>query len=98
MRFFFYQGDTESRGRHSALTLACILLLGFCPVLQAQTKNSGSGQTASTLEGVLTQMDAAAARFRSAQADFSWDQYQKVVNETDTQKGTVYYRRTGKGE
>ena len=43
-------------------------------------------------------MDAAAAQFRSAQADFTWDQYQKVVNETDTQKGTVYYRRTGKGD
>ena len=26
----------------------------------------------------------------------SWDQYQRVVDETDTQKGTVYYRRAGK--
>lgn len=43
-------------------------------------------------------MDAAAAQFRSAQADFTWDQYQKVVNETDAQKGTVYYRRTSKGD
>lgn len=57
-----------------------------------------SGQTASSLEAVLNQMDASAAQFRSAQADFSWDQYQKVVDETDTQKGKVYYRRTGKGE
>ncbi len=40
-------------------------------------------------------MDSAAASFRSAQADFEWDQYQKVVDETDTQKGTVYYRRAG---
>jgi outer membrane lipoprotein-sorting protein len=48
-----------------------------------------------TLESVLQKMDAAAARFQSAQADFVWDQYQKVVDETDTQKGTVYYRRSG---
>jgi len=40
-------------------------------------------------------MDATAANFRTTQADFVWDQYQKVVDETDTQKGTVYYRRAG---
>jgi outer membrane lipoprotein-sorting protein len=55
-------------------------------------------QTASTLEGVLGEMDAASAQFKNAQADFTWDQYQKVVNETDTQKGKIYFRRTGKGE
>jgi outer membrane lipoprotein-sorting protein len=47
------------------------------------------------LECVLKKMDTAAASFRSAQADFEWDQYQKVVDETDVQKGTVYYRRAG---
>ena len=41
-------------------------------------------------------MDATAASFQSLQADFVWDQYQRVVDETDTQKGTVYYRRSGK--
>ena len=48
------------------------------------------------LDGVLKKMDAAAANFQTAQADFVWNQYQKVVDETDTQKGTVYYRRAGK--
>jgi outer membrane lipoprotein-sorting protein len=48
------------------------------------------------LENVLKLMDSAAANFQTAQADFVWDQYQKVVDETDTQKGTVYYRRSGK--
>ena len=52
-------------------------------------------QEAPSLESVLKKMDAAAASFRTAQADFEWDQYQKVVDETDTQKGTVYYRRAG---
>jgi outer membrane lipoprotein-sorting protein len=50
-------------------------------------------QQAPSLESVLKKMDAAAAGFHTAQADFVWDQYQKVVGETDTQSGTVYYRR-----
>ena len=48
------------------------------------------------LDNVLKKMDATAASFQTAQADFVWDQYQKVVDETDTQKGTVHYRRAGK--
>ncbi len=52
-------------------------------------------QEAPTLDSVLKKMDAAAANFHAVQADFVWDQYQKVVDETDTQKGTVYYRRVG---
>jgi outer membrane lipoprotein-sorting protein len=49
-----------------------------------------------TLDSALQKMDEAASHFQSAQADFIWDQYQKVVDEHDTQKGTVYYRREGK--
>jgi len=52
-------------------------------------------QEVAKLDAVLQKMDAAAAHFQSAQADFIWNQYQKVVDETDTQKGTVYYRRSG---
>ena len=50
----------------------------------------------SPLETVLHKLDATAARFDTAQADFVWDQYEKVVDEHDLQKGTVYYRRAGK--
>jgi outer membrane lipoprotein-sorting protein len=46
-----------------------------------------------TLESVLKQMDATAANFHSAEASFVWDQYTVVVNETDTQKGKIYFRR-----
>lgn len=56
---------------------------------------SASKQSAS-LEKVLNQMDATAAHFRTTEASFVWDQYQKVVNETDTQKGKVYFRRADK--
>jgi outer membrane lipoprotein-sorting protein len=40
-------------------------------------------------------MDKTATNFRTTQASFIWNQYQKVVDETDTQKGTVYFRRAG---
>jgi outer membrane lipoprotein-sorting protein len=71
--------------------LAGLALLAALRVVSlAQTKEPA------TLETVLKRMDAVAANFQTAQADFVWDQYQKVVDETDTQKGTVYYRRAGK--
>jgi outer membrane lipoprotein-sorting protein len=53
-------------------------------------------QSDPNLEKVLSQMDATAADFRTAQANFEWEQYFKVVNDKDSQKGTVYYRRSGK--
>jgi outer membrane lipoprotein-sorting protein len=64
-----------------------LLFLALSLLLQQQETPS--------LESVLTKMDAAAASFHTAQADFEWDQYQKVVDDTDTQKGTVFYRKSG---
>jgi outer membrane lipoprotein-sorting protein len=75
------------------------MLLGALMVAsRAQDKpvESSSRNQNASLERVLSQLDATAASFRTAQADFVWDQYQKVVNETDTQKGKVYFRRVGK--
>ncbi len=50
---------------------------------------------AQNLESVLNSMDKAAADFKTAQTDFVWDQYQKVVDEHDLQNGTMYFRRQG---
>ncbi|MDR3749430.1 MAG: outer membrane lipoprotein carrier protein LolA [Acidobacteriota bacterium] len=50
---------------------------------------------AQNLESVLNSMDQAAASFRTVQTDFVWDQYQKVVDDHDYQKGTMYFRRQG---
>ena len=47
------------------------------------------------LERVLAQMDAAARNFKAAEASVVWDQYQKVINETETEKGKIYFRREG---
>jgi outer membrane lipoprotein-sorting protein len=56
---------------------------------------SAFSQPSPELEKILDQMDKTASAFRSTQTDFIWDQYQKVVDETDTQKGKVYFRRSG---
>ncbi len=45
------------------------------------------------LARVLDQLDASAARFQSAQADFVWDQYTLVVQSHDVQKGSIAFRR-----
>ncbi len=48
------------------------------------------------LDGVLDRMDSTSTTFRSAEAEFVWDQYEKVVNETSKQAGKMYFRRSGK--
>ena len=54
-----------------------------------------SAAHAQSLDAILSSMDRAAANFHTAQTDFVWDQYQKVVDEHDMQKGTMYFRRQG---
>jgi outer membrane lipoprotein-sorting protein len=46
-----------------------------------------------SLAQVMAQLDAAAAKFSSAQADFSWDQFTAVVQESDVQTGTISFER-----
>jgi len=52
-------------------------------------------QSDAKLQAVLNAMDRAQQNFRSAEADFVWGVYTAVVQETDIQKGKVYYRRQG---
>lgn len=49
------------------------------------------------LKNLLAEMDKAATTFKSAQADFDWDQYQRVVDEHDIQKGQIYFRKNKNG-
>jgi outer membrane lipoprotein-sorting protein len=59
-----------------------------------------SGLTASAADDkdrVLRKLDVAAANFRSTSADFQTDAVQSdPIPDTETQKGSIYYERTGK--
>ncbi|HEY6248884.1 MAG TPA: outer membrane lipoprotein carrier protein LolA [Candidatus Angelobacter sp.] len=77
-------------------TLALLSLL-LAPILGTQQKPAAPPAAGSSAElgTVLTEMDKRAATFKSAQADFEWDNYQKVMDETYKQTGRVYFRRNG---
>lgn len=71
--------------------LSPIILL-FAAVLgmgQAAPGDSGDGD----LKSVLARMNANAANFKSAQADFDLETYESVVQEKTVQKGRIYFRR-----
>jgi outer membrane lipoprotein-sorting protein len=70
------------------MIVLCVLVTALPGTLRAQD---------SSLDSVLKKMDTAAASFRTTQAEFEWDRYEKVINEVDDiQSGTIYYRRVGK--
>ena len=65
--------------------IAAVLLLA--PVLlPAQDAN---------LQDVLRQMDTSSAKFQSVQADIAVDNYTAVVQDHETQKGIIAFRRAG---
>ncbi len=66
--------------------IAVVGWLAFCAAAAAHAQD---------LATVLTSMDKAAGNFHNAQADFVADQYQKVVDDHDFQKGTIYFRKQG---
>ena len=83
----------EWSGSRMKLTIVGILLAAMAAFAAEGPQGASSSND---LEKVLNQMDAAAASFKTAEAEFVWDQYTKVVNETDTQSGKVYFRRSAK--
>ena len=52
-------------------------------------------QTSPQLTYVLKQMDTASKAFQRATADFQFDTYEKIVHDTTTQKGSIYFQRQG---
>ncbi|SNT00797.1 hypothetical protein SAMN05421770_103437 [Granulicella rosea] len=47
------------------------------------------------LDAVIAQMDAASKTFKSAQADFTKDIFEKIVSDHTIQKGSLYVERKG---
>jgi outer membrane lipoprotein-sorting protein len=80
-------------GMKTRLPLIVVFLAAFSPFVLPQVAKPAGG---SELERVLVSMDRASESFRTAQADFVWEQFQQVVNETDVQKGVIYFRRQSK--
>jgi len=77
------------RGRLVEFALFVAVAVAFC------TASYGQASDSAALDHVLTQMDNAAKTFHTAQATLTADQYTKVVDEKETQKGKVYFERRG---
>ncbi|MHB1020879.1 MAG: LolA family protein [Acidobacteriaceae bacterium] len=60
------------------------------------TSAPAAAATTPEAQKVLRELDAASLKFKSAQADFVWDTYERVINETDTQRGSISFKRSGK--
>jgi outer membrane lipoprotein-sorting protein len=75
-----------------ALAVSTASLCSQAQSAGARNANAGSADSGE-LPKVIAQLDAAAARFKSAQADFSWDQYQAIVQDHEIQSGVIYFER-----
>jgi outer membrane lipoprotein-sorting protein len=70
----------------------------FCLGLVVSLPGSLSAQSAppagnADLPKVIIELNSAAAKFVSAQADFAWDQFTAVVQDHEIQTGTIYFER-----
>ena len=73
------------------IALFCLGLVVSLPgSLTAQTTAPASD---ADLQKVIVALNTAAAKFASAQADFTWDQLTAVVQDHETQTGTIYFER-----
>jgi outer membrane lipoprotein-sorting protein len=76
--------------------LARIFPLAIVITLLGSATSAQTAPNPGGLDAVLKKMDTAAAAFRTTQADFEWDRYEKVIDEIDDiQSGTISYRRAG---
>jgi outer membrane lipoprotein-sorting protein len=68
-----------------AATLAAVLM----------TAPNAVAADSARLTETLHKLDVASTKFQSAEADFKKDLYERVVKETTTQTGTIYFVRKG---
>ncbi len=83
---------SQPQGSHSTCRAAFAAGLGLAltltPAVHAQSPQ---------LAAVFTQMDAGSRRFQNATANVQRDNYEKVVHDTTTEKGSIYLDRTRNG-
>jgi outer membrane lipoprotein-sorting protein len=79
-----------NRSSASGPGIAPRLLFAFILVLQAFAVSDPA------LEKIISKMDETAAKFRTAQANFTWTTFNSVVNEeSGRQTGKIYFQRHG---
>jgi outer membrane lipoprotein-sorting protein len=78
---------------HAGKTIA-VFCLGMMISLAGSARAQSAPPASSVdLQKVITELNTAAMKFTSAQADFSWDQFLAVVQESEIQTGTIYFER-----
>ena len=81
--------------RAIAMKMAAIAGLGM--MMAALTPAMPAQAGSARLAEVLAQMNTASRSFVDARADFRWDYYERVVKDTSTQQGAIYFERKGGG-
>ena len=93
--------SSKSVFRKSALACVVLALLAGPGVSQEPGGQKPAAPApagaASERDAVLAKMNHSAAGFKSAQGDFEFETYTKLVDEKDQQQGRIYFRRTDKG-
>jgi len=77
--------------------VAAIKTLGLVALVGLMTTVSRAQSASPQLTYVLKQMDTASEKFQRATADFHWEYYERVVHDTTTQTGMIYFEHQGGG-
>jgi outer membrane lipoprotein-sorting protein len=77
------------------IRLAAILTAASLIALGTGQRSAGAQAKPAPLPAIIAQMNAASAKFTSAQADLRQEIYTKVVHDTEVQTGKVYFLRKG---
>lgn len=70
-----------------------LILVAAVALLLAASAVAQSSQA--DLDKVLNLLDKKSETFKQVQTDFVWDQYQKVVDIHEIEKGVMYFKRSG---
>lgn len=95
--------NTHSWDFYCIWTLSLIVVIAIPAFSQKESQETAPPQLASvaspkagSLDQVLRRMDANAAKFSTAQAEFVWTPYNSVINESEApDKGKIYFRKAG---
>ncbi len=76
------------------LKLAAVVCAGLVLTSECVVRAGAAQSGADRLKTVLGQMDAASAKFHSAEANVQKLQYDPIVKDTTTETGTIYFLRS----